>query len=112
MRLPEVIDQHEDPARFVRLGVKNCPAVGGNRDLGIHGRLNCQEFPDLTGGEFVEADVTVSHFVGNSEEVNPLFAHSRTVARGRVVLDGQPSEVIQKRVCRRSVVISLKPTSG
>ena len=30
----------------------------------IHGTLNCQDFPDLAGGEFVERDVTVSDFVG------------------------------------------------
>jgi hypothetical protein len=42
----------------------------------IYGHLNCQDFPDLAASEFVEADVTVSHFVGSSEEVNPLFTHS------------------------------------
>jgi hypothetical protein len=64
VRLPEILDQHEDAARSVRLRVKNRPAVGGNRDMVIHGPLNGQDFPDLARGEFVEADVTVSILSG------------------------------------------------
>src|SRR5579864_2357910 len=74
--LTEILDQHEDAARVVRLRVNNRSAVGGNRDVVTHRTLNFQNGPDLTGGEFVKADVIVSHFVGNSKEVNPLLPHS------------------------------------
>ena len=76
VRLPEILDQHEDTAGFVRLREKNRPAVGGNRDVVIYGPLNCQDFPDLAASEFVEAEVTVSHFVGRPEEVNPFLPDS------------------------------------
>src|SRR5271157_1947121 len=79
MCLPEILDQHEDAARFIRLRVKNRPTVGGNRDMVIHGTLNCQDFPSLAASEFVEADITVSHFVGCSEKVNALL-HNRPLA--------------------------------
>jgi hypothetical protein len=42
--LPEILDQHEDAARFIRLRVDNRPAVRGNRDMVIHGTLNVRTF--------------------------------------------------------------------
>ena len=55
--LPEIIDQHQDTTGFIRLRVKNCSAVWGNRDVVIDGTQNCQDFRDRAGGEFVKADV-------------------------------------------------------
>jgi len=44
-------------------GKESCD-VGGNCNVGIHGTLNGQDFPDLAASEFVEADVTVSILSG------------------------------------------------
>ena len=76
VRVAEIFDQHQNPAKFVPLWVKNRSAVGRSRDMVIYDTLNCQDLPDLPGIVFVEADVTVSHFVGSSEEVNPFLPHT------------------------------------
>src|SRR5215470_16473350 len=75
VRLPEILDQHEDAASLVKLRVKNRSAVGGNHNMALQGTLSGNDLPGLAGDEFVEADVAVSHFVGGSEEINPLLPH-------------------------------------
>ena len=43
MRLPEIIDQHEDAARFLRLRVEGCPSIKGNCDMAIYGTFNSED---------------------------------------------------------------------
>jgi hypothetical protein len=43
MRLPEIIDQHEDAARFLRLRVEDCTAIKGNCDTVIYWTSNSED---------------------------------------------------------------------